>query len=376
MNYKAELKILPVNKTVVFNSPIEGDDVLVRTGIITEGHSYFHAILHGYSKDYIYMNKKDRINFVRKLRASMVGRIDKESWEEMGGGIIAKVPFQEMLSDVLINFGKFLNDTEQKIKGRATRKTIKILITNDEELEIYKLIISLVPIRKIIDTVLSKAYNKGDDKLIKDNINLIIKEGQKYFSTLEEIKMINKEKREYLQNIFSIFLKVICNEAYKETFKQYVKGLENTKEDIDTYSIDFITERFDRNLYFINENRLPSNNLCTQNTIKNRKSIILICVNKKHYEIVGRLLPGNKIQREFDYDDPLIKKINIYLQNPEKIKYEYPELEEYLSKSPLRKNFSNDNHKLTENSDIEESDNESDLYYDSSNCSETEEDSD
>jgi hypothetical protein len=374
MNYKSELKILPVNKTVVFNSPIEGDDVLVRTGIITEGHSYFHAILHGYSKDYVYMNKKDRINFVRKLRASMVGRIDKESWEEMGGGIIAKVPFQEMLSKVLFNFEKFLNDKEQKIKGRATRKTVKILITNDEELEVYKIIISLVPISKIIDTILSKAYNKGEDKLIKDNINLIIEEGQNYFNNLEEIKLINKEKREYLRNVFSIFLKVICNEAYKETFKEYVKGLENTKEDIDTYSIDFISERFDRNIYFMNDsNRLPTNNLFVENTIKNRKSIILICVSKKHYEVVGRLLPGNKIQREFDYDDPLIKKINMFLQNPEKIRYEYPDLQEHLSTSPLRKNFSN---KLVENSDIEESDNESDLYYDSSNCSESEEDSD
>lgn len=374
MNYKSELKILPVNKTVVFNSPIEGDDVLVRTGIITEGHSYFHAILHGYSKDYVYMNKKDRINFVRKLRASMVGRIDKESWEEMGGGIIAKVPFQEMLSKVLFNFEKFLNDKEQKIKGRATRKTVKILITNDEELEVYKIIISLVPISKIIDTILSKAYNKGEDKLIKDNINLIIEEGQNYFNNLEEIKLINKEKREYLRNIFSIFLKVICNEAYKETFKEYVKGLENTKEDIDTYSIDFISERFDRNIYFMNDsNRLPTNNLFVENTIKNRKSIILICVSKKHYEVVGRLLPGNKIQREFDYDDPLIKKINMFLQNPEKIRYEYPDLQEHLSTSPLRKNFTN---KLVENSDIEESDNESDLYYDSSNCSESEEDSD
>lgn len=374
MNYKSELKILPVNKTVVFNSPIEGDDVLVRTGIITEGHSYFHAILHGYSKDYVYMNKKDRINFVRKLRASMVGRIDKESWEEMGGGIIAKVPFQEMLSKVLFNFEKFLNDKEQKIKGRATRKTVKILITNDEELEVYKIIISLVPISKIIDTILSKAYNKGEDKLIKDNINLIIEEGQNYFNNLEEIKLINKGKREYLRNIFSIFLKVICNEAYKETFKEYVKGLENTKEDIDTYSIDFISERFDRNIYFMNDsNRLPTNNLFVENTIKNRKSIILICVSKKHYEVVGRLLPGNKIQREFDYDDPLIKKINMFLQNPEKIRYEYPDLQEHLSTSPLRKNFTN---KLVENSDIEESDNESDLYYDSSNCSESEEDSD
>jgi len=41
-NKMTKLKILPVNKTVVFNSPIEGDDVLVRTGTVSEGSSFFH----------------------------------------------------------------------------------------------------------------------------------------------------------------------------------------------------------------------------------------------------------------------------------------------------------------------------------------------
>lgn len=36
-----QIKQIPVNKTVVFWSPIEGEDVLVRTGIIKEGNSFY-----------------------------------------------------------------------------------------------------------------------------------------------------------------------------------------------------------------------------------------------------------------------------------------------------------------------------------------------
>ena len=48
----SKLKILPVDKTVVFWSPIEGDDVLIRTGTIPDGSCFFHSLLHAYSKEY------------------------------------------------------------------------------------------------------------------------------------------------------------------------------------------------------------------------------------------------------------------------------------------------------------------------------------
>ena len=68
MSELATLTILPVNKTVVFYSPIEGKDVLVRTGTVTEGSCFFHALLHAYSKNYVSMNNGGRVKFVKKLR--------------------------------------------------------------------------------------------------------------------------------------------------------------------------------------------------------------------------------------------------------------------------------------------------------------------
>lgn len=46
---------------------------------------------------------------------------------------------------------------------------------------------------------------------------------------------------------------------------------------------------------------------------KRAKSIIILCIGKNHYEVVGRLLPGNSVQREFDHDDELTQKMFTFI---------------------------------------------------------------
>ena len=115
------LKKLPVNKTVVFSSPIEGSDVLVRTGTISENAFFLHAFLNGYSKDYISMNKGERIQFTRRLKASLLGRVDIDSWEELGQGTLSKMSFFHNVSTTFNRFEEFLKGSD-KVKGKATRR--------------------------------------------------------------------------------------------------------------------------------------------------------------------------------------------------------------------------------------------------------------
>lgn len=372
-----KLKTLPVNKTVVFNSPIEGDDVLVRTGIIQESSSFFHSLLYCCSNEYVTMDKKDRMKFVHRLRASITGKIDIESWEEIGGGIIAKIPFQELLKNVLYNFNLFLNEQPDKINGKATRKCAKILINEEKDIEVYQLILNIISIDDIENNILSKAYANSEGKSIKKTIVSIIEEASSYIKSLPELNLIDNSKKEYLTNVFIIFLKVLCNESHKEAYKRYIKALENTKEEVDSYTIEFVSNRFNKDLYFINgENRLPYHNFLREINFSRKKSIVLICIDNKHYEIVGRLLPGNRIQREFDSNDPFIKKINTFLLYPERVPSNYPELKQYIPKyqSPVRNTRKQEllvqEEKKEEDDDENNScDNESDEYYDSSDDS-------
>tara|TARA_Y100000389_G_C17420684_1_gene496512 strand:- start:447 stop:1556 length:1110 start_codon:yes stop_codon:yes gene_type:complete len=354
------LKILPVNKTVVFNSPVEGqEDVLVRTGTISEGSCFFHSILHGTSREYVSLKKKDRMKLVLKLKASMIGKVNIDTWEDVDGGdIIAKSSFKELLYITVQNFSKYLDNNKLDISGRATRKSVKLLVTNNEEYEVYKILFTIIPSEKII-SIIDSTFEEYPQLKIKDISTKIVENILIVFKNNPEIQNVHMSKKAYLSNLFEILLKVICKETRKEAFKMYKNGLENTKDTLNSYSVNFIKSRLNINLYFIDgKSRLPIHREYSKNNGENKKTLILICINNKHYEIVGRLLPGNRIQREFDSDDPLIEKINTYLFSPEKINNNYPELEEFLPKSPRRTD-------ILENSSSE-SEAESDLYYDSS----------
>lgn len=370
-----KLKQLPVNKTVVFYSPIEGSDVLVRTGTIDEGSCFFHAILHSYSKDYGMMDKKDRMKLVLKLRAGLSGKIDKESWENMGEGNIARIPFEENIMEILINFYNFLENQNSNIRGRATRRVVKQLIgSTKEKLEIYELISEILPLENAFQKViLPKAY-KNATSLSEYNI-IIDKQVQSYISKNSILNGSSKEQTRFILSSISELIELICMEAYDLAFKTYKKGLENIGTYVDSYSINYIADRFNRDIYFLNgNNRVPYNNCDTVNTLKGRKSIIVIWINKNHYEIVGRLLPGNRIQREFDATDPLIKKLKMFLLEPAKIPKEYPELSSHIPKS---KNDDSDSDNNSEYSprrrSRSQSDNssaqDSDPYYDDSDDS-------
>jgi len=326
------LKQIPVNKTVVFWSPIEGEDVLVRTGTMKEGNSFFHAILHACSKEYTNMDKSDRKKFVKRLRASMVGKIDKESWEEIGGGIIAKIPFQENVINILVNFYLFL-DNDSKAKGSSTKRVITNLVGGDvQKLELYNIITELIPIKSGFENILSSVYKKTEDGNISECCDAIIEETLVYLKNKEEIKSISKEKSKYIQSIVSNFLKTVLKEAEDSAFKQYINGLQTITEDVDNCTVDFIADRFKRDIYFLDtKKRMPYNPVISAKNLQRRsKSIIILCVGKNHYEIVGRLLPGNSIQREFDHDDDLINKMFTFLVEPKRISDKYPELVKFL----------------------------------------------
>ena len=117
-----KLRLIPVNKTVVFYSPIEGKDVLVRTGIIDDENSFLHSIVHAYSKEYISMNDDGKKEFVNTLRESLSKDLDKKKWETISGNMIVKIPFQENVSNMLDGIYYFLK------YGKTRTKNIRNII--------------------------------------------------------------------------------------------------------------------------------------------------------------------------------------------------------------------------------------------------------
>ena len=319
------------------------------------------------------MDRPNRMKFVSRLRASMASKVDRESWEEMGGGLIAKIPFQENVNDILVNFYRFLAN-DSKARGISTRRVIKSLVREDaQELELYKLVTELIPIDTAFEqNILPTAYSKTDDSKISGCCEAIIDETFNFLNDKEELKSIPVKKAEYIRVIIRKFLTEVLKEAEDSAFKDYVSGLQNVTENVDTYTIGLISDRFNRDIYFLDgKNRMPYNNSSTTHNLKGRKSMIVIWICGNHYEIVGRLLPGNRIQREFSHDDPIIKKLYTFLIKPEEIPKTFPDLVTYLpreyrnSTSPPRYRFSD-----IKNDDKEDDRSESDHYSDSDHDSE------
>lgn len=354
-----KLKQLPVNKTVVFKSPIEDedDDVLVRTGVISDSSSFFHSIMHAYSKEYSSMDEKGMVKLVRRLRSSLAGKIDRKSWEEMDEGLIAKIPFQENVSDIILNCYRFLTD-DQKARGASTHRVIKTLVKDDESiLESYKLITKLIPYKTFENNILQNVYRKNEKQKISDLCDEIIFEINYYLKTK---KYILQENFLFLSDITNKFIEVVLQEAQDESFKNYVEGSNNLTDCINTYTVNIVSKRFNRDIYFLDgKHRLPYNNSSSTDHIKGRKSIILIWLGGDKYEVVGRLLPGNRIQRDFDHDDIIIEKLYTFLVKPEKLSKKFPNLVEYLPEDYKKKSSSSDEDE-TETSDSQDGENNSD----------------
>jgi hypothetical protein len=318
-----KLNILPINKTAVFYSPLQNKDVLVRTGTIADGSCFFHAILHAYSKDYISMTTEDRIKYVKKLRVSIAKKIDKEKWENLSDGIISKISFEENVNKILSGFYAYIqNDSRECTK--SVKNIIRNIIddNNKNDSEVYRLICDMLPFTDTFEKkILPTAYKQSNKNKISECkqivIQLSIEFYKKEFKNLlsSSTDKIGKDKVLLYIKKLEKLLEEVLKEAEDLSYVNYINSLQDSNVYVDSFTIQLISDKFNRDIYFIDSStRMPYMN-SSKNNLKKRKSIIIMWIGGCHYEIVGKLTDGNKIIREFQYDDQLVKTLYSYLCN-------------------------------------------------------------
>jgi len=334
MNSEQQTKLtsLPVNKTVVFYSPIEGTDVLVRTGVLSEGSCFMNALLHGYSKDYIKMEKKERLHLVEKIRKSLSEKLDRKKWETVSNGLVAKIPFQDNIREILTDFYRHVTKN-RSCKTRGCEKVAGDVLKGNEE--VFQILCELVSLETLDKQVLAHAYDECADEQLDKCKGIIESACEKHLSeTLAGLADVDKRKKQVLQDKFGKLISAVLVESDHTAYKTYLKNTKDVSFDVDSYTINLLSERFNRDIYFLDANtRMPYLAGSGEDSIKGRKSLIVIWLGGVHYEIVGRLLPGNRIQRDFDRDDPLVKRIRTFLYHPEKVASRYPNLVPYLDRN-------------------------------------------
>jgi hypothetical protein len=327
----AKLKNLEADQTVIFRTHIEADDALVRTGCSSE-YSFFHCILYSYSKDYPSMNNKDRAKLLRGLRASLVKKIDRESWEGLNDGLTARNAFKENMVDILLNCYRFFKD-DPKAHGSATHRVIKKLIgDNEKTLEICKLITDLIPLTDgFKEKIISVVFDKNKSQQIASLRDTISKETVSYLKNKKEMETISKDKLKYMCDLTQKFITYVMKEADEKAFKHFIENSDKLIGEVDSFTIYLLSKLIKRDIYIIDRtNRMPYLNPQTVENLKQRKSIIILCMGEGKYEIIGKLLDQKTINYEFEHSDPVVKKMYTFLVNPEQVSEKFEELVKYL----------------------------------------------
>lgn len=309
-NILLPLKRIKPDKTVVLKSRMNVENILTRTGALGDGSCFFHSLLYCISTEYRKHNLSEKILVVKRIRENLSQTITCECWENLNNGLISIVMFQEQVNISLTDFYSFIQNT--KIKDPKTLSSIiKQTNLDKNNLHIYQLIADLLPITIFEKNILPESYK------IKGNIDRISKEILKntiqYFYKKDEIRKIQVSKARYLETYLKKIIEIVLKTSKQKSYEKYVSSVKNPKVNIDTFLIDFISDKFNRNIYFIDgETRLPYKNF-SNHLDQKRKSLVFVWVNRNHFESIGILNENKTITREFLHDHPLISKIRQHL---------------------------------------------------------------
>jgi len=309
------------NKSVIFFTPLTDNITtrMVRTGTIADGSCFFHAVCHACSPAYVQANIQERQKQVNTLRASISSNVNKIGWitEE---NISSVVMFQEAFHNNLENAYNHFTNTKRDSYLENLLKEFS---------PYYTVLVELIPFSVFENKILPSAY--ADVKNIIDCKEGVVTVYDKYIGEIKEVKKLERHKRIKALSAFTTFVITLLNDTEERVFQHYINSLK-LPADIDTYTIQAISDKLDLDIYFLDgHTRAPYRNASYSN-LKKRRSIIVLWVDRNHYEIIGELLPDNRVKRIFDFKDEIIQKIYCLLCDPDTVRLKYPDLVMYLPK--------------------------------------------
>lgn len=322
----SKLTKLEGNKTLVFYSPVEGKDVLVRTGVLNSPYCLLHSCLLSSSKEYVKMSKDDKEKLVKKLAKNIEKKISEKKLDEKLSETIFKEDFFKQYLKLSSEFYNFVNG-EGKV-GRAFKK----LADEKDNYAIIFEILNLNCFKECLEKVFEKQYNSVEE--IRESISKNMESCME--STLEKLGKIDKKRRDFCLNKFKLFIDTVSEIWEHDIRKEFRKNIKGSIS-LDKYCLSLVSDRLNRDIYIIkSESRLPID-IAGKENIKDRKSIVLMWFGDLHFETVGKLLTEQRIRREFDPNDRLIRKMYSFLYNKSIIPSEYPSLIPYLEKTDTGK---------------------------------------
>jgi archaellum component FlaC len=270
------------------------------------------------------MTDKEKISTANKLCESISEKVERARWEDKFN-IATMVHFQEDIKNKIQSFYR-------RINGSSNTQSTFFEKLERKDVETYKVICEIVKLEHFTKDILPESYNSAANKSlekfkeeINNKTNFFCK---KIFDNLGS--SIEKKRKKYCIDKVVNLISEIVEQVEESVFKKYLDSITEQVLSPDSHTINFISDRFNRNIYFLESSkRLPYK--IPDVSYKKKKSIVVIWLGDYHYEPVGKLLSQNRIQREFNTDDELITTINTFLYKPRQVSEKYPHLTKYLN---------------------------------------------
>ena len=129
---------LPINKTVVFYCPFEGNNCLVRTGTNDNSSilSFLNAVLYACSRTFKNLDTTEKFTLIKKVKDTIISKITKNQWPTNGLDI-----FKKMFNESVRDFYKSLNEYDDVSNmNNITKKITHKLIRAKKDYELFKII--------------------------------------------------------------------------------------------------------------------------------------------------------------------------------------------------------------------------------------------
>lgn len=330
MNY------LIFNKTCVIDTPIEGNNSMVRTGGTSFNEndpfiSFANALLHSNMKKYGSIAESERMTKIQKLKDDIYKKI--KNGEKFKQKLSS---FLEIVRETLSDFYKYLSSNDD-LKLESNKKFSDRLLNDgdNDKIRLFKLlseIITLEDFNKIFKMT-EKKWISNDTCCIFDYNKIIQKETVRFLMYQEFFEDVDKKKSDFfVANIISMI-----NELVKISFEKVVSDEKNFLSNcITKHKIDILSNYMDLNIVFLDyQTRQPFFLGTETNLNNNKKTVIIFSFDLKHFEIVGKHLPDDRIQRNFMPYDDIVKNI-VY----------YTSMKSAVNIGPVKKNTHSDEKKI------------------------------
>ena len=322
----SNLRKITNGKSVFYNSPFSNTNELVRTGIDME-NSFYHSLLLAYAQDYSASSVDEKNDMVQRFIDSITKKVPEDDWEQLN----SEYKLISYSSEIMLSLASFYEyiETKKKPELEAIQNVMnKLRIASNFEL--YEAIFELLSFSNFKDALRMTNRDSSNESL-EDYRKIFISNIISILNNSREFKAIDIEKKKYIINIVNNFLVTFFKEFEKQLFHQFKTKLVVVDSKVNPFLLSVISKRFKRDIYLVDgTDKLPYS--VEQIDDRGRKSIILLRLENS-FELVGKILPNKDIGYEFESDNTIIKKLNMFFLHPEGVRNKYPELSQFLSNS-------------------------------------------